>query len=86
MTYVLARAVPLRVETDVLGRPHRLIWQGKAHTVLLITNWWVFQYRWWLDEAQIWWDYFEVLTDSRRLLTLFRDVPSGHWFLYELVD
>jgi hypothetical protein len=84
MSYFWKDGIPIKVEADPFGRPLEFTWSGKKHTVSKITNRWIVDDNWWVK--RIWRDYYQVITDTRSLLILFRDVETSVWYIQRLYD
>ena len=84
MTRLWPEGVLIDVVEDGGGKPDHLIWQGRNHTVSLITRRWRVRSDWWRDP--VWRDYFKIITKSGLLLIIFHDLNSDKWFLQRLFD
>lgn len=84
MTCLWAEGDPCAVVLDTDGLPAHLRWRGGQHTVAAITNRWRVDEGWWLRRT--WREYVTLTTSSGLLLTLFRDLDSGAWYVQRLYD
>lgn len=84
MTCLWSEGDPCAVTLDADGLPARLTWRSGRHTVATITNRWRVDEGWWLRHT--WREYITLTTDSGLLLTLFRDLDSGAWYVQRLYD
>jgi hypothetical protein len=66
--------------------PDGFVWQGSPHRILEIGNRWRVHTCWWAPDETLWREYLKVTTDTGLLCLLYRDLPSGNWFLARLYD
>lgn len=84
MTRLWPEGVAIAVDCDDEGRPARLRWRGRTHTVTHVARAWQVDLEWW--RQRIWRRYFKVSTDTGLLLVIFQDLAGGDWFLQRLYD
>ena len=69
-----------RVQTDDRGRPQHVLFEGMVREVTCVQNYWRIDDEWW-REASVSRMYYEVQLEGDRLVTLYRDLPGGTWWL-----
>ena len=84
MTRLWSKGERLSVVADSSGAPKRIKWRRRHHTVQTVSRRWRVDLDWW--HQRIWRDYFEVVTNTGMLLTVYRDLISGQWYLEKLYD
>ena len=80
------KAVQQEVQVTVsgAGRPHVLIWGGKAHPVRAILDQWRFGGRWWLGEPPR--ACFLIQTGTLTAELHNEAAPPGRWWLARVQD
>ena len=76
----LADPRPARVQTDDRGHPQRVLFEGAVRDVTCVQDRWRIDDEWW-REASVSRMYYEVQLEGDRLVTLYRDLPGGTWWL-----
>lgn len=74
----------LEVTPDALGAPRALWLDGQWHQVVEVVTRWRIRQHWW--RAPLWREYFTVATGSQLLLTVYRELPGGVWWLESVFD
>jgi hypothetical protein len=69
----------LSVQEDARGRPIAVLWRGQRLAVTSILDVWRIDDEWWRKEISRL--YYQVVLVSGRVLTLFRDLLNGQWFM-----
>ena len=76
----LAGPRPARVQTDVQGRPQRVLFEGVLREVTCVQDRWRIEDEWW-RETPVSRMYYEVQLEGDRLVTLYQDLRGGTWWL-----
>jgi hypothetical protein len=76
---------PIEIETNPLGMPVSLRWQGRSHSVAHVANHWRVDEGWWRGE-RIWREYFKLATTTGLLVIVYHDLSTGTWHLQRLYD
>jgi hypothetical protein len=84
MGYLWRTGTPVKVYVDQTGRPKRVVWQGKEHTVEQVTRSWLIDDKWWV--ARIWRVYYLITTDTGLLMVIFRNLITNDWFVHRIHD
>lgn len=84
MTLLWPEGEHITVESDAMAAPHTFTWQGQLHVVQEIAKRWRVDQGWW--RKRVWREYFKLTTQTGLLVIIYRDVPSGAWFLQRLYD
>lgn len=86
MTRLWRAGQGIAVVADAADRPVRFIWQDRPHLVARIVQQWQVHVEWWETDGGAWREYFAVTTGGGLFCVLYRDVPSGAWFLVKIYD
>lgn len=89
MTQFWADGAPITVTVDADDLPEEIIWNEGRHEVQRVVNQWRIDTGWWRssDEGgRVWRDYYLVITWTRLLVTIYRDLLSERWYLQRLYD
>lgn len=72
-----------QVEADLFGEPRQITWQGQ-HAVIRVLLRWRIDEGWWGQRR--WREYFTLITRGGLLLTLYRVLDEGSWWILRLED
>ena len=67
------------------GAPRLLRWRGRDERVAASEATWETRHAWW-DEGAVQRRYYRLRTVRGTLLVVYRDLPSGAWFLDAVLD
>jgi hypothetical protein len=84
MTYLWPQGEAITVWSDELATPQTFTWRGRVHRVQGIAQRWRVDQGWWRDRT--WREYFKLTTQTGLLVIIYREVPSGAWYLQRLYD
>ncbi|GIK36980.1 MAG: hypothetical protein BroJett011_08130 [Chloroflexota bacterium] len=84
MTLLWPDGERITVESDAIAAPYAFTWQGQCHVVQEIAKRWRVDQGWW--RKRVWREYFKLTTQTGLLVVIYRDVPTGAWFLQRLYD
>ena len=80
-----AAGVPVRVRARD-GRPVAFALEGETHRVASVEDMREPRVDWWAPTGEVHRVYFLVVTDRGMVCEIYRDVPSGAWFLGRRYD
>jgi hypothetical protein len=76
----------IRVRADAAGRPLAFTWRGQPHRVDSVEEAREPRLDWWSPTGEIHRAYYLVSTDRGLICEIFRNVPTGEWFLARVYD
>jgi hypothetical protein len=76
----LNRADPIRVETDEAGEPQAVVLGRERLAVAAVQDRWRIDDEWW-RERPVSRLYFSLLLEDGRVMTVYRDLVSGRWWM-----
>ena len=85
MTRLWPEGLPITVTGDAQDVPLSFHWQARRHPIQTIIRHWRVDIEWW-QETRVWRDYFTLTTKTGLMVTLFRDLLTGSWYLQQLFD
>ena len=77
---------PIRARTDDAGRPLAFTWHGQPHRIATIEDVREPRLDWWAPTGEVHRVYYLVTTDRGLICEIYRDVPTGGWFMARLYD
>jgi hypothetical protein len=77
---------PIRVRCSGEGRPLAFTWHGEPYRVDSIEEVREPRLDWWSATGEIHRVYFLVVTNRALICEIFRDVPTGEWFMARVFD
>ena len=84
MTRLLIPAERVSLDADDDGVPISFTWRGRKHNVVEIVERWRADAEWW--RVRHWRECFTVATNTRLLLTIYRDLSRGEWYVQRIFD
>jgi hypothetical protein len=84
MTRFWPHGLPIVVCVDALATPELFTWDRSTHQVERVLRRWRIDQQWW--EERIAREYFLLRTESGLLLTMYRNVITGGWYLQRVYD
>jgi hypothetical protein len=84
MTRFWPQGLAITVRADALAAPQAFTWDTSTHQVDRVLRRWRVDQRWW--EGRIRREYFILRTSSGMLVTLYRNVSGGDWYLQRVYD
>jgi len=77
---------PIRVHADEAERPLAFTWHGVTHRVTSIEDVREPRLDWWSVTGEVHRVYYLVITNQDLIVEIFRDVPTGAWFVSRQFD
>jgi hypothetical protein len=84
MTRLLIPAERVSLDADDDGVPISFAWRGRKHTVVEVVERWRADAEWW--RVRQWREHFTIATNTRLLLTIYRDLSRGEWYVQRIFD
>ncbi len=84
MAKVLEKPEELKVRVNVQGVPLTLARNGEKQRVTKVYENWQTVEEWWGKEITR--NYFRVKTSKGLVCDIYRDMPSGNWYLSQIYD
>lgn len=82
MSHLIRQKVTVRCDSH--GRPLSFRWQNLSREIQEILDSWLETGSWWRNEAPK--AFFQVRTAPADRYTLYRELPGGDWYLYQVED
>jgi hypothetical protein len=84
LTHLWPEGEPIAVVSDAVKTPRAFRWRGRSHQVQDVAKRWRVAVDWW--RGRVWREYFKLTTDTGLLVIIYRDLPTGQWYLQRLYD
>ncbi len=84
MSKLFHEAIKLEVMEDVQHRPICFVYRGRKEQVEQIVKQWRVTQEWWGKAFER--EYFQIGTEAGIICELYRDLPSGYWYLQRIQD
>ena len=84
MSKLFHKPLTLKVNEDMQNRPISFIHRGRIEKVDQILKQWRVTQEWWQRVTER--EYFQVRTEAGIVCELYRDLPSGSWYLQRIYD
>ncbi len=76
----LASPSRVRVEADERGRPRTVLVEGVVRAVAAVQDRWRIDDEWWREQP-VSRMYYQLRLEDDRVVTVYRDLPEGAWWL-----
>ena len=84
MSKLFHQAITLEVKEDVQHTPLSFLYRGRREKVEQILKQWRVNQEWWKRAIER--EYFQVRTEAGIVCELYRDLPTGYWYLQRIYD
>jgi len=86
MTRTWRNGYPIDVKLDRLGRPIRLLLNGRWLTVRRVEQHWQVDTDWWSESGRVWRDCYALTTVEGMLCVIYLDMVINKWWLEKVYD
>jgi hypothetical protein len=84
MSKLFHEAIILEIKEDIQHRPISFLYKGRKEGVEEICEQWRVSQEWWKKATDR--EYFRVRTVTGIICEIYRDMPTGAWYLQRIYD